>query len=165
MRPRINEIARFTKQPHALAEFYAGILGRPVPDAGRDAYNFEVEGLNLFIHVADDQPSPPGWPEGVDHIAFEVDDLDEECARLAAAGYEITGPLDSPGADPPTCAILTGGWLSCTDRTSPMSSAFHPRDATNLDSFSTSRLRADAGALSEIPPDFQRHWVFMEKHL
>lgn len=46
-----------------------------------------------------------------------------------------------------------------------MSSAFHPRDATNVDSFSTSRLRADAGALSEIPPDFQRHWVFMEKHL
>lgn len=96
MRPRINEIARFTKQPHALAEFYAGILSRPVPDAGRDAYNFEVEGLNLFIHVADDQPSPPGWPEGVDHIAFEVDDLDEECARLAAAGYEITGPSRFP---------------------------------------------------------------------
>ena len=96
MRRRINEVARFTKQPGAVAEFYAGILGRSVPDSGWGAYNFEVEGVNLFIHPADDQPPAPGWPEDVDHIAFEVEDLDAECERLAAAGYQVKGPTQFP---------------------------------------------------------------------
>jgi catechol-2,3-dioxygenase len=96
MRRRINEVARFTKQSHAVAEFYAGILGRSVPHSKRDTYNFEVEGVNLFIHPADDKPPAPGWPEDVDHIAFEVEDLDVECERLTAAGYEVRGPSQFP---------------------------------------------------------------------
>jgi catechol 2,3-dioxygenase-like lactoylglutathione lyase family enzyme len=79
-----------------VAEFYAAILDRPVPASGREAYNFEVEGVNLLIHPLDDQPPEPGWPEDVDHIAFEVEDLNAECERLAAAGYEVKGPTQFP---------------------------------------------------------------------
>lgn len=55
-----------------------------------------MEGVNLFIHPVDDRPPAPGWPDDVDHIAFEVEDLDAECQRLAAAGYEVKGPTQFP---------------------------------------------------------------------
>lgn len=96
MRRRINEVARFTKQPRVLAAFYAGILDRPLPSNEEDVFNFEVGGVNLFIHPADDVPPQPGWPPGEDHIAFEVEDLEAECERLRNAGYELEGPNDFP---------------------------------------------------------------------
>lgn len=94
MKRRIVEVARFTTQPRAVIEFYAGILGRDVAHSD-GAYNFEVDGVNLFVHPADYE-SEPGWPEGVDHIALEVEDLDAECRRLTAAGYEMMGPSEFP---------------------------------------------------------------------
>lgn len=96
MRRRVHEVARFTKRPRAVAEFYAGLLDRPIPESGWDAFNFDVEGVNLFIHPAGDGVAAPGWPDDVDHVAFEVDDLDLECSRLASLGYEISGPADFP---------------------------------------------------------------------
>lgn len=96
MKRRIDEVARFTRQPEAVAAFYAELLGRPPPEPDRDAYLFEVEGVHLFVHIAGEAPAALGWPDDVDHIAIEVDDLDAECERLAAAGYDIMGPADFP---------------------------------------------------------------------
>lgn len=96
MRRRIREIARFTKDPHVLARFYAEILGKSFSPSDWDAYNFEVDGVNLFIHPTSDQEQAPEWPEDVDHIASEVEDLDAECRRLATAGYVIKGPTQFP---------------------------------------------------------------------
>jgi predicted enzyme related to lactoylglutathione lyase len=98
MRRRLNEVALFTPQPKPLAEFYALVLDCSVPAGGHgeDAFNFDVEGVNLFIHHTDGSPPAPGWPEDVDHIAFEVEDLDAECERLRAAGLVVNGPSDFP---------------------------------------------------------------------
>ena len=96
MRRKINEIARFTKQPRALAEFYAGILAKAALRRDSETFSFDVDGVNLFIHPRGDATPPPGWPENVDHIALEVENLDAECARLAAAGYAIMGPNQYP---------------------------------------------------------------------
>lgn len=98
MRRRLHEVARFTPQPRAVAEFYAVLLDRPVPSGlrGEETFNFEVEGVNIFVHPSDGAPPAPGWPEDADHIAFEVEDLEAECARLRAAGLEVHGPSDFP---------------------------------------------------------------------
>jgi len=96
MEPRIGEIARFTPRPREVAEFYAAILDTSVPEEGGDVFNFEVDGVNLFIHPTDDAPLEPGWPEGVDHISFEVEDLDRECERLRRKGYVVEGPRVFP---------------------------------------------------------------------
>ena len=93
---RIDEIARFTSQPREVAEFYAAILDTAVPDEVGDVFNFEVDGVNLFIHPTDDGPLEPGWPEGVDHVAFEVGDLDKECERLRRRGYAVGDPQTFP---------------------------------------------------------------------
>ncbi len=102
MKRRLREVARFTTQPHVVARFYAGILGASPPEVEQDAYNFEVEGVNLFIHRSDEAAASQrasslgGWPPGVDHIAFAVEDVDADCERLRAAGYEIDGPREFP---------------------------------------------------------------------
>ncbi|HEX9713603.1 MAG TPA: VOC family protein [Actinomycetota bacterium] len=96
MRRRVHEVARFTKKPREVAEFYARLLDRGAPQPGGDSFNFEIEGVKLFIHSADDGPTPDGWPDDVDHIAFEVDDLDSDCARLIELGYSLTGPAMFP---------------------------------------------------------------------
>lgn len=93
---RIHEVARFTGHPRAVAEFYALVLDRPVPELVGEAFNFDVEGVNLFVHPLDAEPVQAGWPDGVDHIAFEVDDLDSDCQRLAEAGMDVLGPSDFP---------------------------------------------------------------------
>lgn len=96
MKRRLREVARFTRQPAVLARFYSAVLDQAVPPAHRDRFNFEIDGVNLFIHAASDEPAAEGWPPDVDHIAFEVEDLDAECARLAALGYQMLGPTDFP---------------------------------------------------------------------
>ncbi|BAS26822.1 VOC family protein [Limnochorda pilosa] len=96
MKRRVIEVARFTKQPGELAMFYADLLGASTPDPGRDAYSFDVEGVDLFIHSVSEEPAEPGWPKDVDHVAFQVEDLDAECERLSSAGYEVLGPTMFP---------------------------------------------------------------------
>jgi len=92
---RITEVARFTKQPLAVAEFYANIVGAAAPEPGGDMYHFDIDGVQLLVHEAADQVQP-GWPDDVDHIAFAVDDLDAQCERLTALGYELKGPTQFP---------------------------------------------------------------------
>ena len=93
---RISEVARFTKQPAEVAAFYATLFDRPPPEGTDETTIFDVGDATLLVHAAGDDTPPPGWPKDVDHVAFEVDDLDAECERLRAAGREITGPTDLP---------------------------------------------------------------------
>jgi len=98
MKRRLDEVARFTSQPRAVAEFYAKLFDRPTPASqdGEEAFNYKLDDVNFFIHPTDGSPPTPGWPADVDHIAFEVDDLDVECDRLREAGLEVHGPADFP---------------------------------------------------------------------
>ena len=96
MRRRISEVARFTKQPQKVAAFYARLLDRPEPASPSDSFIFEIDGVTLFVHRASESAPDPGWPADVDHIAIHVEDLDAECERLRAAGYDLIGPTDFP---------------------------------------------------------------------
>ncbi|MDQ7828042.1 MAG: VOC family protein [Armatimonadota bacterium] len=96
MRRRISEVARFTRQPDAVAAFYAALLEHPIPASGQGAYHFSVDGVTLLVHPVGDGPPAPGWPADVDHIALEVDDLEAECERLRTAGYAVLGPARFP---------------------------------------------------------------------
>jgi methylmalonyl-CoA/ethylmalonyl-CoA epimerase len=44
--------------------------------------------------------------EGIHHIAFETDDLDEELKRLAADGFQVLPGFPKPGADNKMVAFL-----------------------------------------------------------
>jgi catechol 2,3-dioxygenase-like lactoylglutathione lyase family enzyme len=95
--PRITEIAHFTANPTAVAHFYALVLDQRAAESREgESFTFTVDGVTLLVHRADDGETPPGWPRDVDHVAVAVANLDDECARLAAAGFEITGPGDYP---------------------------------------------------------------------
>src|SRR5438445_10421353 len=96
MRRRISEVARFTKQPQEVAEFYARLLDGPIPSSASNAYAFDIDGVTFFVAFAGDTAPQPGWPADVDHIAIRVEDLDAECERLRAAGYDLIGPTDFP---------------------------------------------------------------------
>jgi methylmalonyl-CoA/ethylmalonyl-CoA epimerase len=53
--------------------------------------------------------------EGIHHIAFEVDDIDQEIKRLESEGFELINKTSKPGADNKVIAFLhpksTGGVL------------------------------------------------------
>lgn len=97
MRRRLGEVARFTTRPQIVAEFYARLLDRSLPESPPEAFAIEVGDVKVVVHPLDGgEAPPPGWPEDVDHIAFEVEDLDAECRRLAGLGFEIVGPSQFP---------------------------------------------------------------------
>lgn len=79
-----------------MAAFYAAVLGEPAPEPGGDVYRFDAEGVQLLIHRKVERSAEPGHPRDVDHIAIEVGDLDGECERLRAAGYDVVGPSRFP---------------------------------------------------------------------
>jgi len=53
--------------------------------------------------------------EGIHHIAFDVDDIDQEIKRLESEGFELINKISKPGADNKIIAFLhpktTGGVL------------------------------------------------------
>lgn len=66
-------------------------------DWGRTAFFSPGEGARVeLIEVADPELRRTRLPEGervrIEHVAFEVDDLDATIAALAALGIELTGP-------------------------------------------------------------------------
>jgi catechol 2,3-dioxygenase-like lactoylglutathione lyase family enzyme len=96
MKRRISEIARFTKQPQQVAEFYATLLDVAPPPPATESQTFDVDGVTLFVHRAEEVEPRAEWPADIDHIAIRVDDLDAECERLRAAGFDLVGPSDFP---------------------------------------------------------------------
>lgn len=83
----------------ATRRFYEGVLGLPVQfefvRQGRPyGYYFRC-GADTFIEVFASGAKPGG---GLDHLCFEVPDLDALIARLAAEGVPLTKPK-TLGAD------------------------------------------------------------------
>ncbi len=84
---------------------------------GTDAYKTEVvptEGVTtMFFQMGETkiellEAKGPDSPiskfiekrgEGIHHIAFDVEDIDAEIARLKAEGFEVLGSESKPGAD------------------------------------------------------------------
>jgi catechol 2,3-dioxygenase-like lactoylglutathione lyase family enzyme len=88
---RIKHIAIRTPDPEKTAAFYKEVFGlQEVGQAGRGYYLSDGY-INLAILKSSDQgtgESPrdlPGYA-GIDHLGFLVDNVDETCEKLEAAG-------------------------------------------------------------------------------
>jgi glyoxylase I family protein len=112
----VHHIAIICSDYERSRAFYRDILGLPVI---REVYRAERESWKCDLDAGNAQielfsfPAPPPRPsrpeaQGLRHLAFNVDDLDAEVARLAAAGVtcepvrvdEYTGQRFTFFADP-----------------------------------------------------------------
>jgi glyoxylase I family protein len=92
----IHHIAIICSDYTRSRAFYRDILGfrviREVYRAERQSWKCDLDAGNAQIELFS-FPAPPPRPsrpeaQGLRHLAFNVDDLDAEVARLAAAGVE-----------------------------------------------------------------------------
>ena len=94
---RIKHIALRTPDPDKTAAFYKEVFGlQEVGQAGAGVYLSDGY-INLAILRSNDHgqgESPrdvPGYA-GIDHLGFQVDNVDETCQKLEAAGAKATIP-------------------------------------------------------------------------
>ena len=90
---RLVEQAVFTDKVEAMAVFYETLLDH-APIARSDGMVIFMQGaVKIFIHEMYEAQAGDLPPE--DHTAFEVDQLDVECARLVSAGLKLeVAPAD-----------------------------------------------------------------------
>jgi catechol 2,3-dioxygenase-like lactoylglutathione lyase family enzyme len=88
---RIKHIAIRTPDPEKTAAFYKEVFGlQEVGQAGAGVYLSDGY-INLAILKSSEQGSGesprdvPGYA-GIDHLGFQVDDVDDTCQKLEAAG-------------------------------------------------------------------------------
>lgn len=94
---KLLEIALFTSDVKRTVEFYRKLLGANPTHESDESAEFKLGETKLFIHVRDesDENPEPGFPPGVDHIAFAVGDLDKACQDLQSQGLRPEyGPRD-----------------------------------------------------------------------
>jgi catechol 2,3-dioxygenase-like lactoylglutathione lyase family enzyme len=87
---KLVEIAMFVADVDGMAAFYEALLGSPPVARSEGMAIFMSGATRIFIHqtyAAGEGELPPE-----DHTAFEVEDVDGECARLAAAGLSVAVP-------------------------------------------------------------------------
>jgi catechol 2,3-dioxygenase-like lactoylglutathione lyase family enzyme len=85
----------------AAAQWFAAKLGAEITartSAGKPRVDVRLGGTPIFITEADatDLEGPAALNKGMDHFAFEVDDLDEAVADLKGKGVEFTMEPTSP---------------------------------------------------------------------
>jgi len=111
---RIHHVAYRCKDAKETVEFYKNLLGMDFvlaiaedevpstkePDPYMHIFMDAGQGNVLAFFELPNSPEmgkDPGTPEWVQHIAFEVEDLDalsEAKAKVEAAGLEVLGPVD-----------------------------------------------------------------------
>ena len=100
---RIEHIAIMARDNAALAEFYKTTFGmhevfvQPAGRSGRQAYYLSDGHINLAI-----LPAGPDTPEGINHLGFKIEDMDEtaKTAREAGASQEASSvPRDGRFAE------------------------------------------------------------------
>ncbi|SER93379.1 VOC family protein [Sphingobium sp. YR768] len=94
--PSIHHIAIICSDYERSRAFYRDILGFPVLRevwrAERESWKCDLDAGNAQIELFS-FPTPPARPSrpeacGLRHLAFLIDDIDAEVARLTAAGVE-----------------------------------------------------------------------------
>lgn len=88
-----------TPEPDAAARFYGGLLGWTVEVSttpmGRYVIGSVAQGPAAGMMAPDRPGTPPSWT-----VLFGVEDLDDACARAAAAGATVLQPpMAIPGGD------------------------------------------------------------------
>ena len=98
--PRIKHVAIRTPDPEKTAAFYKEVFGLREVGLASSGYYLSDGYINLAILKSADEGSGesprdlPGYA-GIDHLGFQVEDVDETCRRLEAAGATArTGRVD-----------------------------------------------------------------------
>ena len=100
---RVHHIDFVVRDLDAATARYSSILGveprsrEELPDRGIHLVRFEVGGIWIILvqPVRDDSPVRAfldRYGEGFFHIAYKVDDLDQEAERLAGEGVKLGQP-------------------------------------------------------------------------
>ena len=85
---RLGEVCLMTGDAPRLAAFYRALLGLPAIDCA-DAHQVITDGEVSLTVFSDGTPVPAGQTAS---LAFTVDDIHAEHARLAALGFDIVAP-------------------------------------------------------------------------
>lgn len=87
---RLSELALFTDDVQAAAQFYERLLGTGPVHRGEGIAVFEVAGVQVLIHER--CAAGPDDPPCEDHVAFAVGDVDRAAAEGEARGLTVDFP-------------------------------------------------------------------------
>ena len=83
----LTELAYFTDNVKEMADFYQRLLGeRPVAQSEQMTI-FAIGGVRLLIHYR--YPLQQGELRAENHIAFQVENVDETCRELVRQGLTV----------------------------------------------------------------------------
>jgi catechol 2,3-dioxygenase-like lactoylglutathione lyase family enzyme len=106
---RIKHIAIRTPDPEKTAAFYKEVFGLKEVGQARAGCYLSDGYINLAILKSKDEgtgesPRDEAAYAGIHHFGFMVDDVDETCRKLEAAGAKAMTDRTSPGHAPATGA-------------------------------------------------------------
>jgi catechol 2,3-dioxygenase-like lactoylglutathione lyase family enzyme len=87
---KLVEIAKFTNNATGMIAFYRGLLGADPVAESPDMAIFLIGEIKIFIHKIYEPGPDDLQPEN--HLAFEVEDIDETCSELQAKGITMEIP-------------------------------------------------------------------------
>ena len=93
--PRIKHIAIRTEDPAKTAAFYKDVFGLEEVGLAREGYYLSDGYINLAILQSNsdskgNSPRDAAGYAGIDHLGFEVENLEEICKKLEDAGAQPT---------------------------------------------------------------------------
>lgn len=87
---KLDTVVLETRDPHALAGFYAELLGLPLDRVDDDWVNLGVKGTARLSFQRAPGHQPPRWPDPGSsmqfHLDLDVDDIDAAEAKVLALG-------------------------------------------------------------------------------
>jgi len=87
---KLIELAYFTENVQAMADFYRNLLGVEPIAKSADMAIFMSGETKIFIHFK--YPTSEGELPPEDHVAFAVQDVDATCASLMQQGLTLEIP-------------------------------------------------------------------------
>jgi catechol 2,3-dioxygenase-like lactoylglutathione lyase family enzyme len=87
---KLIELAYFTENVQAMADFYRTLFGAEPVAQSDDMAIFMFGETKIFIHKS--YPPSEGDLPARDHVAFAVEDVDAACASLTQAGLTLEIP-------------------------------------------------------------------------
>lgn len=113
---RVNHLGVIVEDLDAAVEGFRGLLGLPLEKTEVYAGALDIAFLpcgdtqvELICPRRDDDPSAEYLREhgpGIQHVAFEVSDLEASLAELGDRGVGVVGEAPRPGADDTVIAFL-----------------------------------------------------------
>jgi catechol 2,3-dioxygenase-like lactoylglutathione lyase family enzyme len=122
---RMERLEFKTVAPAETRDWYAKTFGASsnlLAGSAPPVYLAELPGLSMYFRKADAAPAGTKG-RGLDHIGFEVKNLEEFCKRLEAAGQKFDRPYGRLPNSTIAIAFLTDPWgtyIELTENLAPM---------------------------------------------